>query len=89
MHTLLTLTYFSYFVTIPLQWINFQADNGEHQISFPITFSNRCYSVLIGSNDSDTSNIYNIHPAGYTTSNFNYAFTFTTAKDALGIAIGK
>lgn len=71
------------------QWISFQADNGEHQISFPITFPNSCYSALIGTNDSDGGSIYNIHLAGYTSSAFNYVFTFDTAKDARCIAIGK
>ena len=48
-----------------------------------------CYSVLVGTNDSDYTSNYNIHIAGYTASAFNYGFTYTESKDARCIAIGK
>jgi hypothetical protein len=35
MHTLLTLTYFSYFVTIPLQW----GGSSYGYVAFPISFT--------------------------------------------------
>lgn len=43
MHTLLTLTYFSCFVTIPLQWI--KATEGE-TITLPVSFNKSKFVVL-------------------------------------------
>lgn len=48
MHTLLTLTYFSCFLTIPLQWGNFgenAANNSE--TTLPIAFASALYVVVI------------------------------------------
>nr|DAE71577.1 MAG TPA: putative tail fiber protein [Caudoviricetes sp.] len=54
MHTLLTLTYFSCFVTIPLQW-GFYVCNASQ--SYPIAFSINPYciaaSVLASTTDSN------------------------------------
>ena len=48
MHTLLTLTYFSCFLTIPLQWgyfLNNTPNNSE--VTLPIAFASALYVVVI------------------------------------------
>lgn len=47
MHTLLTLTYFSYFVTIPLQWVSALASdkNVGHDFNLPLSCSVYAYSI--------------------------------------------
>lgn len=72
-----------------IQWGFFPAKSGMYQVNFPITFTNSCYSILVGTNDSDTGGIYNIHAAGYTLSAFYYVFTYGAQKDARYIAFGK
>ena len=42
MHTLLTLTYFSCFVTIPLQWILVESESKLITGTLPVSFSNKC-----------------------------------------------
>ena len=52
MHTLLTLTYFSYFVTIPLQWGLFINSTAEGVYTYPVAFTNA--PLFIGTTEYDT-----------------------------------
>lgn len=61
MHTLLTLTYFSYFLTIPLQWGLHSVYDGE--FSLPISF-NTSYGILAHHFGANTNVITLAHFTG-------------------------
>lgn len=46
MHTLLTLTYFSCFVTIHLQWGDYDNANGLSAITYPISLTNKPFVII-------------------------------------------
>lgn len=59
MHTLLTLTYFSYFVTIPLQWGTAPwAAAKTAQAVFPISFTNANYVICATGHIEDNATEY-------------------------------
>lgn len=51
MHTLLTLTYFSCFVTIPLQWGDYDNANGLSEITYPISLTNKPFVIITTEGD--------------------------------------
>lgn len=63
MHTLLTLTYFSCFVTIPLQWgiVYWVSSDMETKFTFPIEFSEGMISA-VAADTGGGSQGFGIHP---------------------------